>query len=282
LTRSLLLFLVLWPGSCRSGPEQQASGRVRRVVTTTPSATEIIAAAGGLERIVGVDRFSRFPPEVAGLPVVGDFMAPSVEAILQLEPDLVVLDAVQGRAAEALRAGGQRTLVLEMHTVAHVLDGIARAGDALGTQEVARAERTRLERAIAEVRARGQARPRRPRVLMVVDREVGALRSIVAAGPGTYLDELTSLAGADNVLRASAARYPNVSPETILEARPDVILDAVHTSNPLAAARDWNALRQVPAVDASQIHMIGEPHFISPGPRLDKALEQLEKLLYPD
>jgi len=269
-------------GACNRADPAPAQGAVRRVVTTTPSSTELVAAAGGADLIVGVDKFSTYPPEVKRLPVVGDFVSPSVEAILQLHPDLVVLDAVQIRTAEALRAGGVRTLVLEMKNIDDVLDGLSRAGRALGDGERASEERARLEAAIAGARTRGQARAHRPRVLLIVDREVGALRSLVACGPGSYLDQLVSLLGGDNVLAGSAVMYPKISPETVIESAPDVILDATHTDDPAAALRDWSALGTVPAVAAGRVHMIGgegSGYYVSPGPRLDKALAGLEPLL---
>lgn len=270
---------ALAAGCSRSGPEA-GSGPIKRVVSTTPSSTEIVAAVAGADLLVGRDRFSSYPPAVTRLPVVGDFVSPSVEAILQLEPDLVVLDAVQVRTAEALRAGGVRTLVLEMHTIEDVLTGVSRAGQALGAPQQAAALRARLEQAIAGARAQGQARARRPRVLLVVDREIGALRGLVASGPGSYLDELVSLLGGENVLAGSAVRYPKISPETVIEAAPDVILDATHTDAPDAALADWRALARVPAVASGRVHMIGgEGYFVSPGPRLDLALAGLAKLL---
>ncbi len=268
--------------ACDRADPVQATGPVRRVVTTTPSSTELVAAAGGASLLVGVDRFSTYPPEVKRLPVVGDFVSPSVEAILQLHPDLVVLDAVQIRTAEALRSGGVDTLVLEMKNIDDVLDGLTRTGHALGDERRAGEERARLEAAIARARAGGQARTRRPRVLLVVDREVGALRSLVASGPGSYLDQLVSLLGGDNVLAGSAVMYPKISPETVIEAAPDVILDATHTDDPAGALRDWRALAQVPAVAAGRVHMIGgegSGYYVSPGPRLDLALAGLEPLL---
>jgi iron complex transport system substrate-binding protein len=250
------------------------------VVTTTPSSTELVAAAGAADRLVGVDRFSEYPPEVKGLPVVGDFMAPSVDAILQLEPDLVLLDAVQRRTADALTEGGVRTLVLEMHRTQHVLDGLTQVGRALGAEPAARAARDRLERALGSARAAGAARTgKAPRVLLVVDRELGALRSVVAAGPGTYLDELVTTLGAVNVMSGASAQYPKVSPETVLEIAPDVILDATHAADPAAAQRDWDAIGAVPAVRDHRVHMLVEPFYVSPGPRFDLALERLRTLL---
>jgi iron complex transport system substrate-binding protein len=268
--------------SARPAKAAIADRPVRRVVTTTPSSTEIVAAAGGASRIVGIDRFSDYPPQVVGLPVVGDFMSPSVEAILQLRPDLVVLDKVQNRTAAALAQGGVHTLVLEMHTVEDVLQGLSSAGRALGTQREAGAARAALEREIAEARARGRARPRRVRTLMIVDRELGALRGLVAAGPGSYLDQLLTMVGGENVLSGASTRYPNIAPETVIEARPDVILDAVHADDPAGAAREWKALTRVPAVASGRVHPLVETYYKSPGPRLALALRGLEALLWRD
>lgn len=278
-----LLAVVALAAGCK-GPGEQAApaaGPVRRVVTTTPSSTELVAAAGGADRIVGVDRFSDYPPRVVGLPIIGDFMSPSVEAILQLRPDLVVLDKVQKKTADALAQGGVRTLVLDMHTIDDVLAGLSAAGRALGSEEAAAAARAALERDIAAVRERGRARARRTRALVVVDRELGALRGIVAAGPGSYLDEMLDLIGADNVLAGASARYANIAPETVLESGPEVILDAVHTRDPDAAARDWQSLGRVPAVAAGRVHLLTQTYYVSPGPRLGLALRGLEALLYP-
>jgi iron complex transport system substrate-binding protein len=280
--RSFLLMGLVVAAACERSGTSPSSGPARRVVTATPSATELVAAAAGTASLVGRDRFSTHPPEVKRLPVVGDFVSPSVEAILQLRPDLVVLDAVQIRTAEALRAGGVRTLVLDMHTVEDVLDGLTKVGEALGAAERAGQTRARLEAAIARARTQGRARARRPRVLLVVDREIGALRSIVASGPGSYLDELVTLLGGENVLAGSAVRYPKISPETVIEAAPEIILDATHTDDPDAALRDWSALAEVPAVARRRVHMIGgegSGYFVSPGPRLDQALAGLEPLL---
>ncbi len=269
------------PGQSAKAADPAASRPVERVVTTTPSSTEIVAAAGGAGRIVGIDRFSDYPPQVVGLPVVGDFMSPSVEAILQLRPDLVVLDKVQTRTAAALAQGGVRTLVLEMHTVEDVLEGLSAAGRALGTEREAGAARAAIERELVAVRGRGRARARRPRTLMIVDRELGALRGLVAAGPGSYLDQLLATVGGDNVLSGASTRYPNIAPETVIEARPDVILDAVHTKDPAAALRDWGQLERVPAVAGKRVHQLAETYYKSPGPRLVLALRGLEAMLFP-
>lgn len=279
-----LLVLVLVPaaGGCRrhAASSQGDPGGSPRVITTTPSATEIVAALGMADHLVGRDRYSVYPPEVKKLPVVGDFLLPSTDAILELDPDLVVLDQVQARSAEALAKGGVHTLVLDVQSIEDVLDGVTRAGKALGRPEAARALRARIEHGIAQVKARGAARAKRPRVLLVVDRELGGLRSIVAAGPGSYLDELCRDVGGENVLGQAGVRYPKVAPDTIEQMAPDVIVDATHAGDPVAAARDWSPLEGVPAVTHHRVYMLTQPYFVSPGPRVDQALAELERLLF--
>jgi iron complex transport system substrate-binding protein len=267
--------------ACRSeSPADKSNGRVSRVVCTTPSATELVASAGGADRIVGVDKFSSYPPAVKALPKVGDFLGPNVEQILRLQPDLVVLDAVQSKAATALDGAGIRTLVLEMHTVDHVRRGITTVGDALGTKQAA-AETVRLMRdGIDASRARAESRgSERRRVLLIVDRELGGLGSLVAAGPGSYLDELLAIVGGENALAAAGIRYPKISPEEVLRSAPDVIIDAVHTTDAQKAANDWDAV-SIPATKTGRVFVVNDSRFVTPGPRLVSALLEMEQMVY--
>jgi iron complex transport system substrate-binding protein len=264
-----------------SRPRHHADGAVRRVVTLTPSSTEITAAAGGLSRIVGVDRFSSVPPEVADLPRVGDFLSPRIESILALDPDLVVLDRVQQTVADKLAAAGVATLVLDIQRIEDVRAGLAAVGDALGTRADADRTIAAMDRAIAATRARAATRTTRPRTLMVVDRELGGLRGLVAAGPGTYLDELCTVAGGANAMADVAVRYPKLAADRVVEAAPDVILDATHADDPAAAVADWRSLEHVPAIEAGRVHILSSSLFTAPSPRVGEALAELERLLYP-
>lgn len=264
-----------------SARQNEAGSAVRRVVTLTPSATEIVVAVGGADRLVAVDRYSDYPPEVvARLPRVGDFLTPNIEAIVALQPDLVVMDELQSKTVDALAAANIRSLVLPMHALADVRRAIGELGQALGTEPVARDLLAAIDRDIAEVSARARTRAApRPRALLIVDRELGGLGNMVAAGPGTFLDELARTIGADNALAGATARYPKVSPEQVLEAQPTVIFDAVHTNNSARARRDWDGLA-VPAVTTGKVFVLSDRLFVSPGPRLGEALRRLEKLVY--
>ena len=93
-------------------------GPVRRVVTLAPSLTETVLMLGAGERLVGVSRFDELP-EVKALPRVGGFVDPSVEAVLGLRPDLVLVQPSPGaqQAVEKMAELGTPVLLLPLHTV---------------------------------------------------------------------------------------------------------------------------------------------------------------------
>jgi iron complex transport system substrate-binding protein len=275
LAVALVLGSALLVGCAERAP-RAAPGEARRVISLTPSSTELVAAAGGLDRLVAVDRYSSHPPEVDALPEVGDFLSPRIEAILALKPDLVVLDEVQRKTAEKLAAAGVATLVLDVHRIEDVRAGLLAVGEALGTRGEAERAIARMDRELAELRDRAAARGRTTRVLVAVDREHGGLRGLVAAGAGSFLDELVALAGGDNVV-AAGGRYVKLAADRVVAASPEVILDATHG----AAVADWSEIARVPAVAAGRVHPLSDGSFQAPTPRAAAAARHLEALLHP-
>ena len=272
---TLVATVALSAGCARS----ESHANRKRVVTLTPSSTEIVAAVGGADLIVGIDKYSTYPAEIRDRPQVGDFLNPSFEAILALRPDLAVVDTVQMKVAAGLRAAGIETLVLDMHTIDDVRVGIARVGTALDATARADELINALDRDIAAVARRGQSRSDpRPRVLAVVDRQQGGLGAVVAAGPGSYIDELLAVVGVSNVMAASTVRYSNITAEQILRGQPDIILDSIHDRSG-RAQRDWSMLATVPAVVNQRIHGLADHMYRSPSPRVGQALLGLEAII---
>lgn len=277
-----LLLCVALLGCARDDAPTDRGGAPERIVSLTPSMTEIVAAAGGADRLVGVDRYSSHPPLVADLPRVGDFLNPSFEAIVRLEPDLVVLDEVQGKVDAGLRSAGIDTLVLRTHTLDDVRGALRELGDRLDSRDRAADAIRRIDAAIDEVEKRASSRPQDVSVLLVVDRQLGGLGDLVVATSGSFLDELLAVAGGHNPLAAAGSRYAKVSPEAVVRASPDVIIETTHAADPDRARATWSELRDVPAVKRDRVHLVSEPYYTSPGPRADRALRGLEALIYGD
>ena len=188
-----------------------------------PTGTEVVAALGSTPSLVGVDQYSEYPADVKTLPKVGTYLAPDLEAIVRLHPNFVIVDDVHGQVAAALHDRGVETVGCTAHVIADVQACLRTVGARLGRTQQATDAVNAIDAALAAARARRPAR--HPRVLAIIDREPTGLGNIVAAGPGSYLDELLAAVGGDNVLAATGVRYPRIATEEVLRANPDVILD---------------------------------------------------------
>ena len=285
---SLATALLVLALGCSSPPPSPAPApgapAPQRVVCLTPSSTELVAALGAVALVVGVDEYSRYPREVHGLPKVGDFVAPNLEAILALHPDIVVADSAQKQIAPRLQQAKITTLFVDMQTIGDVRAALLEVGRALARKPAAEAAILLLDRALSDAAGRasaGVARTgRRPRVLFVVDRQAGGLASVVAAGPGSYLDELLTLAGGDNVLADAPMRYVPITAEVIVARAPEVLLDASHVEDPARARDDWSVLASVPAVATGRVYLLDDAAAVTPGPRLGAVLARLVDLLW--
>jgi len=269
--RRALIVCALIAG-CQS--EHRAPGHGTRIVSLTPSATEVVAALGATQFLVGVDDYSKYPPEVIGLPKVGSFLQPNLEVIVRLAPTLVIVDDIHGQVAGALRDHGLAAIECPMLSLPDVKSALKSIGGRLGRAREAEVAVNAIDTALDAAAAKRPAR--HPRVLVVIDREARGLGNLVAAGPGSYVDELLAVVGGDNVLAASGVLYPKIALEEVLRSRPEVILDLSLEGKTDTA--DWNGV-DVPAVKSKHVFALGEPYLVAPSPRVREALDKLAAAL---
>jgi iron complex transport system substrate-binding protein len=269
------LYVMVALAACsREAPVPTPAHAELRIVSLSPSASEIVGALGAASQLVGVDDYSKYPPEVKNLPKVGSFLFPNLEQIVGLRPSIVIVDDVHGKTAGALRDVKIETLACAMHALPDVKHALRTVG--------ARVNKTaEAERIVAEIDAALDAaaakRPaKRPRVLVIIDREAGGLGSLVAAGKGSWVDELLAVVGGENVLAASGVRYPKISMEEVLRTQPDVILDLSYAAR--ASVEPWQAA-EVPATKQRRVVALSEDYLISPSPRVAIALAALAKAI---
>lgn len=252
----------------RLGPKPPEE--VKRVVTLAPSLTEIVVALGAAEKIVGVSRFDELP-EVKSTPRVGGFVDPSIEAVLALKPDLVLVQPAPGnqRPVEKLAELGTPILALPLHTIAQTLTSIREVGSALGHSRRAEEIVAEIEAARRRVRQKAQT-VQAPRVLLVYE-----WQPLIVAGPGSFADELLKDAGAVNAAANATTPYPVFPIEAVIAARPDIIIDAAHNPNPA------ERLRKLPGLAEARWTRVATQDLMHPGPRLGRAVEDLFALLHP-
>ena len=268
--RGLVLFAVL--AACSHGGGAPAPAGTR-IVSLMPTGTEIVAALGASSQLVGVDQYSDYPDAVKQLPRVGNYISPDIEAIVRLHPSLVVLDDVHGQVAATLHDRGIASIGCAIQALPDVEACLRAVGARLGRAHEADAAIAAIDRAMAAARAHPPAH--RPEVLVVIGREPAGLGDLVAAGPGSYADELVTAAGGANALAQVSARYAKIGSEEVLRARPEVILDLSLASDHGAA---WSGL-DVPAVTAGRVRMLDASYLLHPSPRVERALADVAAAL---
>jgi len=258
-----------------------------RIVSTAPSITETLYALGLGSRVVGVTMYCTFPADARTKPKIGSFLEPDFERILALKPDLVLVITNPVQVTEKLRRFGLRAEEVNQNSVQDVLTSLARIGALTGTEKKAAALAASLRGELDEVRRSVAGRPRKS-ALFLVGRSPGTVQGMVGAGPGTFINELMVLAGAENVLASSPIAYPKVSLELVLSSNPEVILDMGdfahvegHPMEPEAKLQEmWSRYGNLRAVQSHNVRQVGSEIFIRPGPRMGEAARELRRMVH--
>lgn len=263
-----------------TGRSVRIPARVERIVSLAPSMTETVFALGLQARLVGVTDYCDYPPDALALPKVGGGLAPSLERIVELKPDLVLATTLLNRreTVDALdRLGVPVFSARDPQTVDDVLFEIAAVADALSAAEQGaalvaqmRARLAALEQALA-----GRA-PRRALFIVWHD-------PLITVGRNTFLADALRRAGGVSVIDAEQD-WPRISLEEVTRLDPEVLVfasshsEAVRqTFESLAARPAWQGLT---AVQQRQYAVISDA-VNRPAPRLLQAIEELARQLHP-
>ena len=251
----------------------------RRIVSLVPGVTEMLFAIGAEEKLIGVTDFCDFPAAARRKPRVGSMLAPSLETVVALQPDLVV--ATDSGNSDETRVQLERLRVpvylVSPKGVADVFRTMEQLGALTGHGARAAEVVAGLQRRVRAVVERVAARPR-PRVLYVVWPE-----PLIVPGRGAAVSELIDLAGGASVTADATEGYPRWSVEAAVAGAPEVIVLARHGAGTAAVSRDkWERFAGLPAIRAGRIHNVDGDLFHRFGPRVVDALEILARLVHPE
>ena len=260
------------------GDTARAPASELRIVSLSPSTTEILIALGLRERIVGVDRFSHELPGCAEIPSLGGLFAPDLERTLELQPSAVVGVASESQAAFFAELRRRGVAVHELDTggsLDAVIANYEKLGAAVGRAAEGRALAARVRAELAEV-ARSVADRPRPRVALVVERD-----PLYVAGGGSFASSLIEAAGGRNVFADLERAYPQVSLELLAERAPDVLIDSTQSDQSAAAqtaARSYWA--RFPW--ARRVELVPPGVATLPGTELARGAELLRARIHPE
>ncbi|MEW6453071.1 MAG: ABC transporter substrate-binding protein [Pseudomonadota bacterium] len=250
----------------------------QRIVTIFSSNVEIVASLGLADRIVGIEAYTRYPPEVLNKPQVGGRLGFSVDKVVEQRPDLVVVTPARQAAhqlVDPMERIGVPVMVLLQRDVNEVLSNIRLVGRAAGVPERGEAVTSQLQARIDAVTRRVDG-VERPRVIMITGRLGNGL--LLITRPKTYTGDAIVLAGGRFGLESALAQ---VSPEAILNADPDILLFAGNQRDldELIARPGWRNMR---AVKGKRAFAVSRAELLIPGPRTIDGIEHLAAIFHPE
>jgi iron complex transport system substrate-binding protein len=254
----------------------------RRIVSLAPSMTEILFAMGLGDNIVGVTTFCDYPEEAKTKQKIGGMSNPSLEAVVSLKPDIVVVttDGNPKEFEERLVSMKIKTYVFTARRIAELPQGIRELGDALGVKERADDLAREIEAGINAFKTKKSA-IRNPqstihkKVLFIVWPE-----PLIVAGPGTVIDDAITLLGNENIASGAATDYPKYSIEEVIHRAPEVIIIGKGSGMDMMAVSRGilKRMSSVPAVKTGAVCYVGDGLYRL-GPRVIKGIEELDECL---
>jgi iron complex transport system substrate-binding protein len=245
----------------------------------------MLFAIGAGPQVMAVSSFDEYPPEVRKLQHVGALLDPDLEKILSLRPDLVVLFGTQEDLSKQLARVHIPTLSYRDAGLSDVGALIRELGDRTGHAPEAAALVRRIDGQMAEIRRKVSGRPR-PRTLLVIGRELGALRGIYASGGFGFMHDMLEAAGGEDVFADVKRRSVQATTEVILARKPEVILEiraGAAEAGPIASEIGvWRTLGAVPAVRNGRVQFIVDQRTVVPGPRIAEGTELIARALHPE
>ena len=241
---ALVALLCSWPAMAVTvtddrGQAVQLTQAPQRIVSLLPTLTETVCVLGACQQLVGVDRYSNWPDSVKRLPSVGGGLDPSLERIVSLKPDLV-LAAGSTRGAERLEALGLKVLRLEPRNHADAKRVFAAVGQALHLPP-AKTDRAwqRIQSDVTSTIQNLHPSARSWRVYVEVS------PTPYGASESSFIGETLQRMGVGNILPAALGPFPQINPEFVVQAQPDVILAGDSSRAQLLQRPGWSRLKAI-------------------------------------
>jgi iron complex transport system substrate-binding protein len=257
----------------------------QRIVSFLPSTSEILGALHLQGRVVGVDYYTTYPPELASLPRISDVNGKyNVEQIVALKPDLVLSYGGETKDYDSqLKNLGLNVVDLPISNLSQSLQQILLIGRLTFTENTAVSLVNQLQQQINTIKG-AVAGTTAPRVLLEVDDSTPGKPYVF--GGGSFGDELLQDANGINIFHGNSSNggYPQVTDEAIIAANPQFVIlteDPAYGGNPALVYKrsNWNS---IDALKLHQVFRINVNIMQHPGPRLVEGLRCLAQIIHPE
>lgn len=268
----------------REGNEVTIPTKIERIVSTAPSNTEVLLGLGLSDKLVGVDKYSAELEGVNKDIESLDFRSPDAEAIIGLEPDIIIASGHNkaGESDDPFKAISDAGIAVVYIPSSDSIDGIYKDIEFIAS--VVNEEKKGQEM-IADMKSKIDDIAKLGKTITdkkTVYFEIAPSPSIFTFGKGTFLNEMIELIGAKNVF-SSEEGWISPTEESVIDANPDVILTNVdYIENSIEEIQSRNGWDSINAIKNKEIYLIDKNSSSRPSQNILKALNEMAKAVYPD
>jgi len=245
---------------------------VNRIISLAPANTETLFELGLGDKVVGVTTYDNYPEAVERIEKVSDFIAPNIEVITSLAPDLILATGgVQGETIAQLEQTGAPVLVIDPMNIDEIMDAFMMIGHATGASSEASELVERLKNDIAEIEEDAQSN--------IDDEWTGrsfleiGTNPLFTVGGGTLLNEMLAIAGGQNVVQESG--YVAYSAEQVITDNPEFYFatsGSGATEDEIKAREGYSGIT---AVKNGNVIILDEDIVSRPGPRFVEGIRAI-------
>jgi len=256
----------------------------QRLIGLAPSNVETLFAMGLGDHVVGVSRFTSYPPEALDLPKVGGYVDVDLERLVSLRPDCIVMVESQRALIPKFDELGVKHVSVDHASVEGIVKSFHQIAEVCGNKKEAEAITKKMRQRIAEVKAR--VKPgRRPRVLVCIHHEIDSSQptQVVVAGNAGFHQDLIKIAGGVNAYQGPVA-FPKLSRENLINVNPDIMIillrdEVLKTHTKQELIDQWRVYQELNAVKNNHVFiLVGKEHFV-PGPRTLQTLDAFAEII---
>jgi iron complex transport system substrate-binding protein len=251
----------------------------QKIVSLSPSNTEILFALGAGERVAGVTSYCDYPEAAKKIEQVGDYEGPNMELIMKVQPDVVLAGYIQEELVKNLEAMGIPVIVTEAESFEAIYQSISLIGKVTGTDAEAEKITTEMKSKIAEIEAKTKDKEK-PTVFYLVWKD-----PLMTAGSKTFIDDVIKAAGGINIAE-KADGWAKYSAEELIKDNPEILVAALHSTDKGMTKEDLSKnqiFSKLECVKKGKVYVMSDDNIISrPGPRIVQAIEEMAGVFYEE
>lgn len=269
----------------REGNEFTLPKKVEKIISTAPSNTEVLVELGLSDKLVAIDKYSADVEGInADLPQI-DFRNPDAETLISLEPDIIIASGHNKVGDEdpfqlVKEAGIPVVYIPSSYSIDGIYGDIEFIAEITGTEKQGTEIIENMKKEVEAIREIGDKITDKKKVYF----EIGSTPSLYSFGKDTFLNEMIQIIGAENIF-ANEDSWISPTPESVIDANPDVILtnvpdtDGVSAVDEIKSREGWDSIT---AIKEGQIYSIDKNSSSRPSQNVIKALKEMAKAIYPD